>query len=858
MNTCKECNNTPPEFTEKVLEIINPEQPVLFHRVNFPASMGDDTQVLPDTLNYKNVLLYYEANKHAYLYSSDGVPTFISMGEVNVEQIEEQLKALGAQIEEIQVDISTLQQNLATEISSREEADDNLQQGITLNQNGINSLGAGLNILKDVEVQFNTTVSSNASTVTINKITGALGDEAVPPVRAMPLPVASETAAGVMNPATFKAVQDNSTNINSILGGAVALEGLPAEPTQEALTNAWQTATEQTQLINRASIMDITNQKMWYYYTNVSEWYSVNNIPEVTVATATNDSLGIVKGGDTVFVEPDGSLTVVGLDEIKSNIANLTELVDGTAVPKLPNSMVYDFVSPAGANNPSTADNANITARVVNTSTGAVTNATLMMPMASVTQAGSVTAADKSKLDGLANITSIGDNLTLDDDGVLSATGGGEEIKLYDSWGRNTDGALTQQFLNDKLRGTNVALGVNATITAGNEGTAIGEYAQSGNQSLGLGTYGRATGSNSIALLGTATGQWSIAVSYGAKASGTNTSFFNSYQNIAIGRNAEASNNGISIGYNALTNNTNSIGGGIALGHNSKALYLNSIALGGSSATSRAAELSIGYSGTNSEFTRYIAHVKAGTLPTDAVNKQQLDASKNRVWQSNTAYTAGELITNDGNLYSVTEDFTSGEEFDDTNLQSVGGGSDINLYNTWGTNTDGALTQGFLNTQLKGTFLRLGKDVSTTGGYANSVVLLGREAKANIANATEQSSQYNPISIGYDSASNLQGIAIGANTNSGVNIAIGHNASATGGPTSSVALGDYATVARKGEVSIGTSGTIDSSITVATRYLANVRAGELPTDAVNLAQLNEAVGNINTLLETLISGTGAN
>lgn len=71
----KDCN------TPKVLEIHNHECPVLFHRVVVPAAMGDDETNPPRNGQYRNVLLQYEANKHIYMFSSDGIPTYISDGD---------------------------------------------------------------------------------------------------------------------------------------------------------------------------------------------------------------------------------------------------------------------------------------------------------------------------------------------------------------------------------------------------------------------------------------------------------------------------------------------------------------------------------------------------------------------------------------------------------------------------------------------------------------------------------------------------------------------------------------------------------------------------------------------------------
>ena len=71
----KECN----DFTKAVINIENPEVLTLFHKVVIPASMGDEESVPPAIGKYCNTLLYYEASGNAYLYSSDGIPTRVTM-----------------------------------------------------------------------------------------------------------------------------------------------------------------------------------------------------------------------------------------------------------------------------------------------------------------------------------------------------------------------------------------------------------------------------------------------------------------------------------------------------------------------------------------------------------------------------------------------------------------------------------------------------------------------------------------------------------------------------------------------------------------------------------------------------------
>lgn len=61
-----------------VLQINNPSECMLFHKVEIPASMGNEITIPPKPGLYKNVLLYYGATGNAYFYSSDGVPTLLS------------------------------------------------------------------------------------------------------------------------------------------------------------------------------------------------------------------------------------------------------------------------------------------------------------------------------------------------------------------------------------------------------------------------------------------------------------------------------------------------------------------------------------------------------------------------------------------------------------------------------------------------------------------------------------------------------------------------------------------------------------------------------------------------------------
>lgn len=583
MNTCSQCNKKP-KLPPAVLEVINNEPPVLFHKVVFPASLGDDKANPPETLNYKNVLLNFEANNHSYLYSSDGVPTFISMGELDVDTIMAMLKEHGLLITELQGDVSSLQADLNEEIEAREQADigltnkismeesarvdadkqlqnqittntqnistletnlsditselqtdianealaranaDNslqqaitaetsarqnadtmLQTGITTNTTAINNIKNNLDVYVEKETEFN----GNDSTLDVVHTKINLNDNTTQETTDA-LPVASTTSAGIMNAATFVAVQDNSENIDSILVGAVALTGLPETPTQADLTTQWKTATGKTALINRASIYDVTNQKIWNYYDNTATWYSAGagQGSTVTVNQATNDSLGIVKGSTNQgqnFVEADGTLSLNGWDETQQNIANLTSKLNETA--------------------------------------------------------DQLEETQKDANDALADIAAIQADYV-------------SKTKVVDQYSTATDEVNSASFINNILNGSKVAIGLNATNSS--TGVAIGNNAAANTAGISIGRNAKSTATNSITIGNNATSNQTHTVTIG---NGANTS-----------------------GYDYA----------IAIGYSARVYRDNEVSFTNNQSTS-------------TPHTTFIANVTAGELDTDAVNVAQLN-----------------------------------------------------------------------------------------------------------------------------------------------------------------------------------------------------------------------------------------
>lgn len=186
------------------------------------------------------------------------------------------------------------------------------------------------NIVSDMSIVTDAS-TAKISEARINMASGSTSSKDVV------LPVASTTQSGVLNSATFNAIARNSSNISAILGGSVAITGLSANPSQTDLTAAWKAETGLTHLINRASILDVTNEKIWTYYENSDTWYAAANSTQVSVSTFTNSSEGVIKGSTNtgqVFAESDGTGSVNGWDALDARVTSNTNnmLVIGSVI----------------------------------------------------------------------------------------------------------------------------------------------------------------------------------------------------------------------------------------------------------------------------------------------------------------------------------------------------------------------------------------------------------------------------------------------------------------------------------------------------------------------------------------------
>ena len=299
--------------------------PVMFAKKVIPASAGSSAEgqpLAPKVGAYTNSLVIYEADQTYYIYDSYGIPTKLPVstetntytkGEIN-ELIS---NAIGREALLRETEDESLDAKITDKTSALEDAIDNLTDNVAAIDTAIDRT-----VVTDVTLPSNpstTSVQLNETKVNLKTSTSTTSS--------ISIPVASTTQAGVMNKATFDAVTNNTANINAVLNGAIAVAGLASSPTQSDITTAWQTETGLTNLINRASVYDIDNNKVWTYYSNATTWYAASNTTQVTVSTFTNNSEGTIKGSTTagqIFAENDGTGSVNGWDTLNTAVSNNT------------------------------------------------------------------------------------------------------------------------------------------------------------------------------------------------------------------------------------------------------------------------------------------------------------------------------------------------------------------------------------------------------------------------------------------------------------------------------------------------------------------------------------------------------
>ena len=202
--------------------------------------------------------------------------------------------------------------------------------------------------------------------------------------------------------------------------------------------------------------------------------------------------------------------------------------------------------------------------------------------------------------------------------------------KLYSAYGTNTDGSLTQSFINGKLNASELVLGTGAKSNASKTGqVALGWSSEvNGDRSIAIGTLAKAVGDSTVSIGNQASGEVASAVIVGASSGATYA------YTTAVGSSAWATGQGgTALGFNTSAGGSDSVAVGagagaslantIAVGHDAKATKANSMAFGWNATTEKEYQVSFG-SGTNSAYNHLISHIKDGVADDDAVTVGQL------------------------------------------------------------------------------------------------------------------------------------------------------------------------------------------------------------------------------------------
>ncbi|PFH08834.1 trimeric autotransporter adhesin [Collimonas sp. PA-H2] len=298
-----------------------------------------------------------------------------------------------------------------------------------------------------------------------------------------------------------------------------------------------------------------------------------------------------------------------------------------------------------------------------------------------------------------------------------------------------------------------------------------------------------------------------------------------------------------------------------------QSLAANSMAPGARSDAAGVDSISAGKAGNE----RKITNVAAGTQAADAINKAQLDAL---------AYSVGDashyLAVNgrgDGSDDAIAAGVNSSAFGIDAQANGNGGSLAVGAYST---------AQGHFSAAVGSESYALGDFSTALGPYASALsdgttalgaesiafgdqsiavgsrsaaigtasIAMGNFAKTENTGAIAIGSQYQEAEgeIGIQEAAYANGrnaIAFGAGATAYATDSLALGPRAIVEANNSVALGDHALADRTNTVSVGNARASDGTV-VQTRQIVNVAAGTEDNDAVNVGQMNSAIGEVNT------------
>ncbi|KFG98576.1 hypothetical protein GQ56_0103440 [Burkholderia paludis] len=382
-----------------------------------------------------------------------------------------------------------------------------------------------------------------------------------------------------------------------------------------------------------------------------------------------------------------------------------------------------------------------------------------------------------------------------------------------------------------------------------NTWTAVSEHARGHRKGAARGTRTAVIALTAIAAgVGFASGAHADVA--GIQADGTNA--------VTLGTGASAAGEGaLAVGANANATPD----GSVALGENATvdAAATGSVALGSGSIADRAQSVSVGSAGNE----RQITNVAAGTQATDAVNFTQLTNTAQSVAAS---LGGGASVAIDGTIvaptytlkgtdYHTVGDALSNLDTRVTSVENISATGSPYLSVSSPTGPASATGQYSLAVGMSTRSTGVGSVAvgASASAAANGAIAVGQNARATANNGTAigyqaTASGGNAAAFGTNSsvtATNAVGLGNNATAAAGSAVSLGSGAKVLSGATSSMALGANATVSATAtnSVALGAGSGVSRANTVSVggtgnlRQIANMAAGTMATDAVNVSQL---------------------
>lgn len=682
MAECSECNLPPrlpdnDKCTPKVIQIENPGEVVIFRKVVIPAPMTEE-DVPPVAGLYRNVFLLYEANNNTYIYSSDGQPTRI-MASIDFNDVAGRPKYAGQMMTsdtEIPAvydatlvvtrngeTLGTFSANAAvgqaidievpTKLSDLENDSDFVEDAdyVHTDNNYDDEDKDKVDGLVDIEnigqnLSYDSTTKTLSATAQPAVLYSSLGQNTD---GALTQKAATDELNTKATIASLESVQDSiPTALSQLENDDDFVQDADYVHTDNNYTNSDklfvtntpsiipEQASSSNQLADKAFVNSSLNSVTAYYITKDAQGTQFSTKADLDAATT-------FYSGGAVRVPTRNDYCIVLADETKTDpvtsenpTTRYSYQTNGWEFQYIVNKTTLTAVQLAALNSGITSTDVT---KLSTVETGAQKNPTNVVSDASYVHTdNNYTTSDKNKLTSLSPISSIGANLSLSQNGQLSATDttygdftgatsttagtaglvpapaiadAGKFLKADGTWATaGGSGVQYSDLFTDGTSQTKVKIGKNAA-SSGDNSVAIGAGYNSSSAA-------QATRSGAIAIGGyaTAKGLNSVAIGYNTTANVGGGDY-----TISIGDHAGTSTNGGGYGW-----------GEINIGYYSGATAnVKAISFGATSHAGVQGEIAVGPSttayGYNNTHYRLITGVHDPQSAHDAATKGYVDAA---------------------------------------------------------------------------------------------------------------------------------------------------------------------------------------------------------------------------------------